>query len=132
MNNSNASRRDFLKASMLAGLGASLAKVTGGCATGRPAMATGANLGILSADYSSTRPRPAGQKPVHDLTTPPLDKVRVAVIGLHRGMAHVNNCLGIEFAEVTAVCDIVDDRAKAAAAACEKKSGKCPAIYSGN
>ena len=132
MNNSNASRRDFLKASMLAGVGASLAKVTGGCATGRPTMATGTNLGLLSADYSSTRPRPAGQKPVHTLTTPPMEKVRVAVIGLHRGMTHVNSCLGIEFAEVVAVCDIGDDRAKAAADLCEKRSGKRPVIYSGN
>ena len=132
MNNSNSSRRDFLKASMLAGLGASLANVSGGCATNRPTVATATNLGLLSSDYSSTRPRPAGQKPVHDLTTQPLEKVRVAVIGLHRGMAHVNNCLGIEFAEVTAVCDIVEDRAKAAADACEKRSGKRPAVYSGN
>jgi len=132
MNNPHPSRRDFLKASMLAGMGASLAKVTGGCASNRPTIAAATNPGILSADYSSTRPRPAGQKPVHNLTTQPTEKVRVAVIGLHRGMAHVNNCLGIEFAEITAVCDIVDDRAKAAADACEKKSGKRPAVYSGN
>jgi hypothetical protein len=132
MNPSNASRRDFLKASMLAGLGASLANVTGGCASTQRAVAAATNAGVLSADYSSTRPRPAGQKPVHDLTTPPAERVRVAVIGLHRGMAHVNNCLGIEFAEVVAVCDIVDDRAKAAADTCEKRSGKRPAVYSGN
>jgi hypothetical protein len=132
MHHSNASRRDFLKASMLAGLGASLARVTGGCASNQPAIAAATQAGVLSSDYSSTRPRPAGQKPVHDLTTQPMEKVRVAVIGLHRGMAHVNNCLGTEFAEVTAVCDIVDDRAKAAADACEKKSGQRPAVYSGN
>ena len=117
---------------MLAGLGASLANVTGGCATGRPAVADTTNIGPLSADYSSTRPRPAGQKPVHDLTTQPIERVRVAVIGLHRGMTHVTNCSAIEFAEVVAVCDIVDDRAKAAADLCEKRTGKRPAVYSGN
>jgi hypothetical protein len=132
MNNANASRRDFLKASMLAGLGASLTQVTGGCAAGpRPASATEAGA-VLSADYSGTRPRPAGQKPVHDLTTQPRERVRVAVIGLHRGMTHVSNCLGIEFADVIAVCDIFDDRAKAAADLCEKRSGKRPVVYSGN
>lgn len=133
MQNPNTSRRDFLKASMLAGLGASVANVTGGCASNQKHVAVAAvNGGRLSADYSSTRPRPAGQKPVHDLTTTPLQRVRVAVIGLHRGLAHVNNCAGIEFADVVAVCDIFDDRAKAAADLCEKKCGRRPVIYSGN
>jgi hypothetical protein len=132
MNPANASRRDFLKASMLAGLGASLASVTGGCAAAPPAAAATAKPGVLSADYMSTRPRPASQKPVHDLTTAPRDRVRVAVIGLHRGLTHVTNCANIEFAEVVAVCDIVDDRARAAADVVAKKTGKRPAIYSGN
>ena len=60
----NASRRDFLKASALAGLGASLA---GGCATG----STRENAGdvtlpsgiVLKSDIGATRPRPAGQQP---------------------------------------------------------------------
>lgn len=132
MINKNASRRDFLKSSMLAGLGASLASAAGGCASTHQDLAALTNTGVLSKDFSSTRPRPAGQKPVNDLTTKPIDKVRVAVIGLHRGMSHVSNCSGIEFAEVVAVCDIYDDRAQAAANLCEKKTGKRPAIYSGD
>lgn len=135
MNQSNTSRRDFLKASMLAGLGASVAGVSGGCASDRPPAATASTVtaaGALSADYTSTRPRSPGQKPVHDLTTTPLEKVRVAVIGLHRGLTHVTNCAGIEFAEIVAVCDIFDDRAQAAADVCEKKTGERPVIYSGN
>jgi hypothetical protein len=135
MNQANASRRDFLKASMLAGVGATLANLGGGCA-GTPAAGTALVVptkgGVLSADYTSTRPRPAGQKPVHDLTTEPRERVRVAVIGLHRGMTHVVNCASLDFVEVVAVCDIVDDRAKGAADAVEKKTGKRPAIYSGN
>jgi predicted dehydrogenase len=125
MNESHLSRRDFLKASALAGVGASLA----GCATdqaqasGRPAMPH-KNIG-------ETRPRPAGLKPVHDLTTKPLEKVRVAVIGLNRGLTHVNCCLGVEFAEVVAVCDFRKERAIRAADLCEKKNGRRPAIYGG-
>jgi hypothetical protein len=130
MENSNSSRRDFLKASLLAGLGTSLIGATG-CAVKESAAATGGNIGVLSSNYCGTRPRPAGQKPVHELTTPPLEKVRVAVIGLSRGMTHVHTCLGIEFAEVVAVCDLRDDRAQKAAADVEEKYGKRPAVYSG-
>ena len=125
MNKSNLSRRNFLKASALAGVGASLA----GCATGQPAGSTSA---VSSPpDMGQTRPRPAGQKPVHDLTTKPLQRVRVAVIGLHRGLTHVESCLGIDFAEVVAVCDLRNERAVHAADVCEKKRGKRPAIYGG-
>jgi len=115
---------------MLAGLGASLADLGGGCASApRAGTATSSPGGVLSADYTSTRPRP---KPVHNLTTAPRARVRVAVIGLHRGMTHVMNCANLEFVEVVAVCDIVDERAKGAAEAVEKKTGKRPAVYSGN
>jgi predicted dehydrogenase len=125
MNQSNLSRRNFLKASALAGVGASFA----GVSQGQPAMPSIA--AASTSDISVTRPRPAGQKSVHDLTTKPLDKVRVAVIGLNRGMTHVGSCLGIEFAEVVAVCDLRNDRAVHAADAVEKKYGKRPAVYSG-
>lgn len=87
--------------------------------------------GTASANPSVTRPRPSGQKPVHDLTTEPLTRVRVGVIGLSRGMTHVTSCLNIEFADVVAVCDLRVDRSEAAAAQCEKKRGKRPAVYSG-
>lgn len=125
MNQSNLSRRNFLKASALAGVGASLA----GCATGQTAASGPA--GIPHKNISETRSRPSGRKPVHDLTTMPLEKIRVAVIGLNRGMTHINCCLGIEFVEVVAVCDLRNERAVHAADICEKKSGKRPAIYGG-
>jgi hypothetical protein len=125
MNQSNLSRRNFLKASALAGVGASFA----GVSNGQPVAPSSASASL--SDISVTRPRPAGQKPVHDLTTKPMDKVRVAVIGLNRGMTHVGSCLGIEFAEVVAVCDLRNDRAVHAADAVEKKYGKRPAVYSG-
>ncbi len=118
------SRRNFLKASTVAGLGASLGGVATGCAT---------NGGKVSAtpNLSQVRPLISGGKPVHDLTTKPLERVRVAVIGLSRGLTHATDSSNIDFADVVAVCDIRDDRAQAAAAVCEKNTGKRPKIYSG-
>jgi len=120
------SRRSFLKASALAGVGASLAGASKAAAPLAPSSAL-----TSVAEISQTRPRPAGQKPVHELTTKPRARVRVAVIGLHRGMAHVHACLGIEFAEVVAVCDLVPARADQAAEVCEKNRGHRPAVYGG-
>lgn len=120
----NLSRRNFLKASSVAGLGATLGGGASSYAAGSGALSPTANL-------SQVRPLIAGRKPVHNLTTKPRERVRVAVIGLSRGMTHVTDCLNIEFADIVAVCDLRDDRTQAAAAACEKKTGKAPAIYSG-
>jgi hypothetical protein len=134
MTNSHNSRRDFLRTTALGGLGATLALTAGATASageeGKPV--TLANGTVIKPDIGATRPRPAGQKPVHELTTKPLAKVRVAHIGLSRGMTHVNDTLNIEFVEVVAVCDLRDDRAKRAADVCEKKSGKRPEVYSGS
>ena len=118
------SRRNFLKASTVAGLGASLGGVPTGCAASSAKASATPNL-------SQVRPLVRGGKPVHDLTTKPLERVRVAVIGLSRGLTHVTDCSNIDFADVVAVCDIRDDRAQAAAAVCEKNTGKRPKIYSG-
>lgn len=126
MSKSNLSRRGFLKASALAAAGASLA----GAAQAAEPLSPSTALASES-DISITRKRPAGQKPVHELTTRPRDKIRVAVIGLHRGMTHVESCLGIEFAEVTAVCDWRNERAVHAADVCEKQTGKRPAVFGG-
>jgi hypothetical protein len=65
------------------------------------------------------------------LTTKSAERIRVGVIGLRRGITHVNSCLKIEFAEIVALCDWRDERAREAADLCEKQSGKRPAIYSG-
>lgn len=118
-------RRDLLKTTALGGL----AGLFGGTSNaGGVTLPSGTDI---RPDIGKTRPRPSGQKPVHDLTTKPLEKVRVAHIGLSRGMTHVNDSLNIEFAEVVAVCDLRDDRAKNAADHCEKVRGKRPEVYSG-
>ena len=85
-----------------------------------------------SGSFSATRPRPAGNKPVWDLTTKPTEKVRCGFIGLNRGRGHVNSAANIPFAEVVAVCDIVEQRAKGAAENVKKKTGKEPAMYFGD
>jgi hypothetical protein len=126
MKSTNSSRRDFLKSSSLAGLGAALASSSGGCATPRKSGNNSPPQG------NQPRPRPAGQKPVHELTTKPQERIRVAVIGLGRGLSHVNDCLNIDFVEVVAVCDKREDRATRAANVCEKKTGKRPAVYTGS
>lgn len=127
MNHPKLSRRSFLKTSALAGAGLSL----GGCVHGT-GESSSVSTGAALADLSRTRPRPAGQKPVHQLTTPPRERVRIGVIGLHRGMAHVRDALGIEFVDIVAVCDIREDRTNAAAERCAKARGRRPATYFGS
>ena len=119
------SRRTFLKYSAVAGLGATVG-LPAANRLGASEPAPG------SASLPAPPSRPSGQKPVHDLTTRPLERVRVAVIGLHRGMEHVRCAAGTEFADLVAVCDIFEDRAKAAADLYEKARGKRPALYSGS
>jgi predicted dehydrogenase len=132
MTKQNSSRRDFLKASAIAGLTASVAGLSAGCVSDKKSGAITLPSGVeIKSDISVTRPRPAGQKPVYNLTTEPKEKIRVGFIGLNRGFTHVNACLNLEFAEVVALCDIREDRAKRAADACAQHGVK-PAIYQGS
>lgn len=68
MSKSRLSRRHFLKASALAGVGASVAGVSRSAEPLLPSTA----IASLS-DISQTSPRPTGQKPVHELTSKPLE-----------------------------------------------------------
>jgi hypothetical protein len=124
MNPSNLSRRDFLKTSALTGAGLSL----GAAAPLSAASSASAAL----PDLGRVPPRPAGNKPVAGLTTNPLERVRIGVIGLHRGLTHVRAGLGIDFVDVVAVCDVRADRAKTAADLCVKLGRKQPAVYTGS
>ncbi len=130
MTNLNFSRRGFLKTSALTGVGASLMGVAGTGASRAAALGSSGGPGV-AGDRGSEPPRPEGQTPVHTLSTQPLERVRVAVIGLHRGLEHVRSSLGTEFAEVVAVCDLRDERAQAAADMCVKQRGRRPFVYSG-
>jgi hypothetical protein len=79
-------RRDFMRASVGAGLGAALALRAGG-----EAMAAGGTL--------------------LDFKVPPIDPVRIGYVGVGgMGSAHVRNLLRIEGVEIRAVCDIVPEK----------------------
>jgi hypothetical protein len=121
-------RRDFIKLGALAGLGFGLSVIPNAEAKPDPAQVKRR----AAADIGASRPRPTGNKPVWDLTTKPQEKIRVGIIGLNRGRTHVTPAAATPFAEVVAVCDILDDRAKEQAEVVRKKTGKTPAIYSGD
>ena len=130
------SRRDFLRTTAVAGLGVSLTACTDravpvAVSAGAKTVALGSGI-VIPPDIGTTRPRPAGQKPVHDLTCTPLAKVRAGYIGMHRGLAHVNDAMGIDFVDVVALCDLRDERAQVAADRCEKAGRKRPEIHSGS
>jgi len=55
-------------------------------------------------------------------------KLRIGVIGLSRGMAHVSGHLGEPYTELAYVCDLDPKRAEAGAAAAEKKQSKRPQV----
>ena len=129
----NSTRRDILKTTALGGLASSLTGLLGGSssaavASGPVTLSSGLTI---RPDIVNPRPRLAGQKPVHTLTTKPLEKVRVALIGLSRGMTHLSDSLNLEFVEVVAVCDLRAERANNAADMCGKASGKRPKVYGG-
>ncbi len=124
------SRRDFLRTAALAGLGLGMARGLTASAEAAPDPKALKYTGI--EEMGRTRPRPAGAKPVWNLTTKPLAKVRVAHIGLARGMTHLNDSLNLDFCEVVAVCDLLQDRAQRAADKVKAKTGKMPAVYAGD
>ncbi|OAM88129.1 Gfo/Idh/MocA family oxidoreductase [Termitidicoccus mucosus] len=111
------SRRDFLKSAAL----------------GAAALAGGLPLAAASdGPLSATRPRKPGLKPVHDLTTPPLEKVRVGVIGLGRGGSLVRDMAGLDFVEIAALCDLRQDRVERALAHIRAGSSAQPRLYVGD
>lgn len=109
------SRRDFLKKAALPGIGMGLLG---------PAMA--------AVPQTPLPVRAQGAKSVHDLKTKRLEKVRVAVIGLSRGMALLDGALRSGFSDVTVVCDLRKDRCASGVNAVKNKLGKEPEVICGN
>ncbi|MFM9167498.1 MAG: hypothetical protein ACKOQ9_04135, partial [Verrucomicrobiota bacterium] len=115
------SRRDFLLMAPFAALGAASAE------------AAPDPRGLLGArPQTAATARPAGSRPVWDLTTEPVEKIRVGIIGLNRGRAHVNSCVALPWVEVKALCDIKEDVTRAQAEVVRKKTGKSPDLYTGS
>jgi hypothetical protein len=105
------SRRDFLRASVAAGL----------AAAARPA------AGATAAQAPSPGPPPETTL----LAAPPLDRVRIGYVGVGRqGTVHVENLLQIEGVEIRAICDIVPEKVAAAQAKVVAAKQPPPAGYS--
>jgi predicted dehydrogenase len=61
---------------------------------------------------------------------PPLEKVRVAFVGVgEQGKTHVDNLLSLEGVELVAICDIVEERAKKEAEKVVAKGQPAPVLY---
>jgi hypothetical protein len=129
-NDAGQSRREFLQASM--GKGLAWLALGGVASAADRTVAPGTDGLAAGAGVSDTRPRPAGQQPVHNLKTKPMEKVRVGVIGCHRGSTHALNAAMIEFAELVAVCDWRSERAETLADSIVQRHGRPrPKTYGG-
>jgi predicted dehydrogenase len=108
-------RRDLLKIGA-AGLG--LAALSA-CAPG--------NRGAAIPRIHRTDLGPAPQDP---FTSPPMETVRIGIVGVGlQGTGHVRNFLGIEGCQITAVCDIVPEKAERSAQMVEEAGHPRPAVY---
>ena len=105
-------RRDFLKRSSAAGLGAALGSIA------------------LSGCNDSGQAR-LKTEPIDHLAAPPMDTVRVGYVGVgNQGSGHLRNLLRIEGVELKAVCDIREERILWAQEQCVKADKPKPIGYS--
>ncbi len=87
--------------------------------------------GLAAAADETPPPRPSGQQSVLGLKHPPLEKVRVGMIGVGaRGSGLLGDLLTIDGVVVTAVCDVVPERVAAAQARVVAKGQPSPAGFS--
>lgn len=104
-------RRDFLKT-------AATASIT----------ALGARFGLGAPEPG--KPETDKQKTMAGFAAKPMDRVRVAFIGVGaRGSGHVEQMLLLDGVEVTAICDNWKDLAERSAQACVKAGRPKPAVY---
>ncbi len=105
-------RRDFLRQSSAAGLGAA--------------------LGSMSlSKCTRVKPPQLNTAPIKHLTSSPIDTVRVGYVGIgNQGSGHLRNLLRIEGVEIKAVCDIREERTLWAQEQCKKAGKPQPTSYS--
>lgn len=107
----------------------------------KSATAAGASLGVRGWAFGNeydksfsewlTGPKTAN-KSVMDMKFEPRDRIRLGVIGVGaRGTSMLDEFLGVDGVEITAVCDIVKDKVAAAQRIIEKAGQKTPAGYAG-
>ena len=95
---------------------------------------TGASLAFAGLPaQTEPHPRKPNQRPVARLQHPPMDKVRVAIIGLGgRGTALLGILLDISNVQITALCDTVPQNVTAAAKLVTAKNQPAPAPFTKN
>ena len=111
------SRRDLLKSATVAGAGLGFSGWAFGNESNKPISEW--LIGPKTANKS-----------VMDMKFEPRDRVRLGVIGVGaRGTSMLDEFLGVDGVEITAVCDIVKDKVAAAQRIIEKAGQKTPAGY---
>jgi hypothetical protein len=111
-------RRDLLKISA-AGLGLAALEACGppGGSAGSPATPE-----IQRSDL--------GPAPEEPFSAPPIETVRIGMVGVGlQGTSHVRNFLGVEGCQVSAVCDIVPEKAERSARLVEEAGFPRPTLY---
>lgn len=84
----------------------------------------------LTADACAHAQRPAAGDTMIGVRFEPRARVRVGVIGTgQRGTGHVRELLGAGAVEVVALCDVVEARARGAAALCAQAGRPPPALF---
>lgn len=92
----------------------------------------GRGRGKLDYPGLDTPLRPRGNKSVMGFRCEPLDRVRIGIIGIGmRGSGAVERLLKVEGAEITAVCDVIPDRAQWAQKTVSEAGRPEPEVFSG-
>jgi Predicted dehydrogenases and related proteins len=105
----------------------------------KSATVAGAGLGFSGWAFGNESNKPISEwlvgpkttnKSVMDMKFEPRDRIRLGVIGVGaRGTSMLDEFLGVDGVEITAVCDIVKDKVTAAQRIIEKAGQKTPAGY---
>ena len=100
--------------------------------------AAGLGLAALGACTSGgnerSRPRiqrtDLGPAPENPFAAPPMETVRIGMVGVGlQGTSHVRNFLGVEGCRITAVCDVVPEKAERSAGLVEEAGFPRPTLY---
>jgi len=71
-----------------------------------------------------------GPAPEDPFAAPPMEMVRIGMVGVGlQGTSHVRNFLGVEGCQITAVCDIVPEKAERSATLVEEAGFPRPTLY---
>ena len=97
------------------------------------AIGAAAGLSTLASPGTGGRPRPAGNSSVMGMAAPPLETVRVGLIGVgERGVGFVHHFCNIDGATVTAICDTDPQVLDRATALVSKYGDPAPALFTGD